>query len=147
MSGFEPCRTTVQVKKNKIQSVLTALPLLMLLIGLAVYYHKERRQIHGELILSETEIVQGRWYGITRSSSIGSGQYLLWLETDDGRRGFRVRPLEMIELRDHIDPPLQKQEPLEIHAAPTVQGSTTRWAVQLFRGDRRLWWRDELSLP
>jgi len=41
-------------EKNKIHSILTALPLLMVIIGVAYYMHGEKRQAESELVMSES---------------------------------------------------------------------------------------------
>jgi len=54
-----------RVKKTRIQAVLTALPILMLMVGLFFHWNGERRQTLGKPIAAEQQSLAGEFDRIT----------------------------------------------------------------------------------
>ena len=117
-------------EKNKIHSILTALPVLMLMIGLYVYFKAEREQNAGLPLVSELVSIQGEYGGVSTASSGGNGQHFLWLLQGDDRSGLRVTADQLALLKQ-----LKKGVALTVEAAPTVAGSKVLWAYSVKNKD------------
>ena len=121
--------------KNRVHSVLTALPVMMLVAGLVVFYAGERRQSAAAPIAAESVRLDGIYDGLSAVSSGGAGQHYLWLHADEPgaeRRGVRVPPAAVASLRRA----LSVGQPIVIDAAPSVTGSATRWLWRVQRDGR-----------
>ncbi len=121
-----PDFAVVRVGKNRIHSVLTALPVIMLVVGLYVHYSGENAQISGQAITSESTTLEGIFNGLSRVKGSGSGKHFIWIETAARARGLRLTQQQSQRLQS-----LQKGSSISILAAPTVSGSTTLWVYQL----------------
>ena len=119
---------TQLVQKNKIHSVLTALPFLMVMIGVGYYYYGERKQAKGALVLSEAEqhiaVVDG--LSVIKSVTGKSGKHFFWFEIDGRKRGARVSESASVALEG-----LVKGDEIEVYLAPRVAGSKTLWTYQV----------------
>lgn len=116
--------------KNRVHSVLTALPVMMLVAGLAVFYVGERRQSTARPIAAESVRLDGLYAGVSTVKSGGQGQHFLWLQADAPdaeRRGVRV-PAEAVA---SIRATLGVGQAIVVDAAPSVSGSGTRWLWRL----------------
>lgn len=123
--------------KNRIHSVLTALPALMLMIGLYYYYQSERAQLNGPLIIEEAVTLAGEYNGMSELRSGGEGQHFLWLDTSARRRGVRVTGEQSWRLKQ-LENPLNAGDVLSVTIAPTVSGSKTLWVVEVVRNGQVL---------
>ena len=122
-------------RKNRIYSVVSALPVLMLVAGLALFYVKERAQSGGAPIAAESSVATGAHRGISVVRSGGQGQHFLWFDdVERGRRGVRLTA----EQDRMLKPLLEDGDPLTLDVAPTVEGSTVRWVWRLRRGNEVL---------
>jgi len=116
------------IQKDKIQSVLTALPLLMLIIGVSYYYYSEGKQSDGVMIMAESRQVTGSVEGISKIKALTGtgGKFFFWFETAGEKRGARVSQENAEILKE-----LQTGDLVNIWLAPTVAGSKTMWAYQV----------------
>jgi len=121
------------IKKNPIESVITTLPIIMLLGGLAFYFLNERRQLHGEILLEQIEEISGRFSGISQQSDKPGAQRILWIKTPSRLRGGRV-DYQQAQLLEELG----EGDPLTVWAAPKVHGSKTLWVVKASTGGRPL---------
>ena len=113
------------VKKNPIESVITTLPVIMLLGGLAFYYFNERRQVGGQILLDQIEQIDGKFSGISAQGNKPESQRILWIKTPARLRGGRVdyRQAKQLDV-------LADGDPISVWAAPRVRGSKTLWVVK-----------------
>ncbi len=109
--------------RNPIHSILTALPILMLIVGLYIYYRGESEQSHSAPIRVESVNAEGVFTGLSVVNSGSQGRHYLWFEQDGKARGVRVQPLQAQELGA-----LARGESIQIRMAPSVSGSKTYWA-------------------
>jgi len=112
--------------KNKVHSVLTALPFIMLIIGLVFYFRSESAQNNGALILDQTVEIAGEYKGVSKVSGIGTTKHFLWLVTDKGERGVRIQPVQLDKVQA-----LQPGNAIQLQAAPTVEGSKSMWVYSI----------------
>ena len=120
------------MSKNRIHSVLTALPPLMLIIGLYVYYRAEQKQLAGPPILEESVSYAGQYKGTSAVKSFGEEQLFFWVDTEERARGARMTGRQKFDF-ENLQAPLVIGEPLEVDVAPRVAGSTTYWLVEIRR--------------
>jgi hypothetical protein len=120
----------VPKNRNPIHSILTALPVIMLVVGLYVYYQGESEQSHGAPIRAESVDATGIFTGLSVVNSGGEGRHYLWFEQEGKARGVRVQPAQARLLET-----LNRGEPIRLRIAPTVAGSTTFWAWYIEQGD------------
>ncbi len=123
--------------KSRIHSVLTALPVLMLVAGLYVYHRAEKAQVEGELVLEEQVILTGSYQGMSEVKSLSESRYFFWLNIDNKPRGARIETSQWIALKG-LSPALKKGELLQMSAAPRVAGSTTVWVFAIERSGELL---------
>jgi len=119
------------VPRTRTQAVLTALPVLMLLLGLSFYWSEQRSQRSGSPILSEQIRYAGQFDRITPSGDKTSGNHYLWLTEGENTRSVRLSYEQKALLRQAS---LVKGTSLELIAAPTVSGSTVLWLVEIHAG-------------
>jgi len=120
----------VPKERNPIHSVLTALPIIMLVTGLYFYYEKESEQSGGEPIFEQSEVASGIFTGLSVVKSGAQGRHYLWFEQNGKARGVRVKPLQAEALQA-----LNRGEPIELKIAPTVSESTVYWAWYVEQSD------------
>ena len=113
------------VKKNPVESVITTLPIIMLLGGLAFYYFNERRQVDGKILVDQMQQINGKFSGISAQSDKPESQRILWIKTPQRLRGGRVDYRQAQQLEGLAD-----GDPITVWAAPRVQGSKTLWVVK-----------------
>jgi len=117
-----PKEAYVVPKRNPIQSILTALPILMLVAGLYIYYQADSAQSHGAPIRIESEELIGTFTGFSVVQSGPEGRHYLWVTENDKSRGVRVQPAQAKLLAT-----LERDTDIILRAAPTVAGSGTVW--------------------
>ncbi len=108
--------------RNPIHSILTALPILMLIVGLYIYYRGESEQSHSAPIRVESVNAGGIFTGLSVVNSGSQGRHYLWFEQEGKARGVRVQPLQAQELGA-----LARGESILVKMAPSVSGSKTYW--------------------
>jgi len=113
-------------RRNPIQSVLTALPILMLVAGLYYYHRTEQAQQASAPIRQEAKTVTGLYTGQSVVKSGLSERHYLWY-ADEGRpHGVRVTGEQAKVLAS-----LVKEQPIAMDVAPTVAGSKTLWVLRV----------------
>lgn len=121
----------VPVRRNTIHSVLTALPIVMLLVGLWIAHRDESAQTDGTPLRAESTQLSGVYEGVSLIKTSGSAKHYLWLEVPKADttvlRGFRVSEQQARLAREN----LTLQRSILVDAAPTVQGSDTYWLWRL----------------
>ncbi len=117
-----------QVKKTRIQAILTALPVLMLAGGLLFQWHGDRRQANNPPIIAQQLVLDGAFDRITPRGDKARGKHYLWLRTED-----RTRPIRLTyeQKRALLQTGYTPGELLVVTAAPSVAGSTVLWLVQV----------------
>lgn len=120
----------VAKEKNPIHSILTALPILMLVAGLYFYYQGESEQNEGTPIFDQSELVSGTFTGLSVVKSGTVGRHYLWIDVDGSARGVRVRAEQAAGLNN-----LEKNSPIQADVAPTVIGSRVVWAWRIKQND------------
>jgi len=129
--------------KSRIHSVLTALPVLMLVGGLYIYYNGEQSQREGALLMAEAIELHGDFKGLSEVKSGGEGQHYLWLIVEGRSRGVRLSVVDYTTIQS-ADPPLAQAQSIVVNAAPRVAGSRVLWLAGLQRQNDTL---VELALP
>jgi hypothetical protein len=124
-----PAEPYVPRQRNPIHSVLTALPVIMLMAGLYYYYHAESKQLHSPPIRAESVSVSGIFTGMSVVQSGAQGRHYLWFEESGSARGVRVRPDQAQSMSA-----LSKGERVSLKIAPTVHASSTYWAWYVEQG-------------
>ena len=119
----DPDDVYVPQERNPIHSILTALPVIMLVVGLYFYYQGESEQSDSPPIRAESVDAEGVFTGLSvvRSGSSG-GRHYLWFEKDGKSRGVRIQEAQAQVLQS-----LSRDEPLTVRMAPSVSGSKTFW--------------------
>lgn len=120
----------VPKERNPIQSILTALPVLMLIAGLYIYFKGESEQSHSAPIRVESVDAEGVFTGLSVVKSGSQGRHYLWFEQDGKARGARVQPLQAEALGA-----LTRGESIQVRMAPSVSGSKTYWAWYVEQAD------------
>lgn len=119
--------------KNRIHSVLSALPVLMLIAGLYYHFSGESAQKKGSPLFEQSVQVGARFEGLSVVKSGGVGRHYLWFDDGERRRGARVKARDVASLAS-----LRQGDQVELSLAPTVDGSTTLWAWRVERGAQML---------
>ena len=120
----------VPKEKNPIHSILTALPVIMLVVGLYFYYQGESEQKLGAPIQSESQEIEGVFTGLSVVKSGSQGRHYLWIEEDGSTRGVRIRPDQVLLIEE-----LERGVEMQLSVAPTVSGSGTYWVWRISQSD------------
>jgi len=121
---------TAPVGRNRIHSILTALPVLMLIAGLYYYYSGESAQKNGVPLIEQSVRVSGSFEGLSVVRSGGVGRHYLWFDDGQRRRGARLKARDVPQLAS-----LRPGDRVELSLAPTVDGSTTLWAWRIVQDE------------
>ncbi len=113
-------------EKNRIHSVLVALPVLMLMIGLFVYFKGESAQNNGAPVISELVNRTGQFKSVSEVSGIGRAKYYLWYTVDGNSKGVRINAEQKAILGV-----LEAGDELTLALTPRVAGSATLWAYRV----------------
>lgn len=110
-------------ERNAIHSVITALPVIMLVAGLYLYYSAESEQSRNAPIRAESESVSAIFTGLSTINTGSQGRHYLWLDEDGSARGVRFQP-------DHADVlnTMARGVAVTLKIAPSVHESSTYWA-------------------
>ena len=114
------------VNKNAIHSILTALPVLMLVAGLYIFYRSENAQTEGAPIVAESVESSGIYTGLSVVNSGGNGRHYLWFESGDRARGPRITSKQAATLDS-----LVVGQPIQVRMAPTISGSSILWVYHV----------------
>lgn len=114
--------------KNRIHSVLVALPVLMLMIGLFVYFRGESAQNNGAPVIAEMVNREGAFKSVSEVSGIGTPKHYLWYTHNERSRGVRITYQQREQLVG-----LSSGDALTLELAPRVAGSPTLWAYRVVR--------------
>lgn len=105
--------------RNPLHSIIVALPLIMLVTGLYIYYRGESRQTQSVPIQAESIESSAVFTGLSATR----GRHYLWLDADGVAKGVRVQEGQVPQLET-----LVRDAPILVKMAPSVPGSTTYWA-------------------
>ncbi|ASJ70469.1 hypothetical protein [Granulosicoccus antarcticus] len=119
---LEPDVTYVPKQRNPIHSILTALPVIMLIVGLYIHFQSESEQSHSAPIRAESMDAEGVFTGLSVVKSGSTGRHYLWFEEAGKARGARVQPSQAQALES-----LVRGEMIQLSMAPSVSGSNTHW--------------------
>lgn len=108
--------------RNPVHAIVTALPFLMLAIGLYIYFKAESQQNQGAPIRAESIELTGTFTGLSATS----GRHYLWIDRDGVAKGIRLQPHQLRPLES-----LVRGDKIQLLAAPRVSASTTYWALQI----------------
>lgn len=122
---------------DRIYSILTAFPAMMLIVALYFYYSAENEQAGGELQLEQQQHIVGTFKGLSGTNINRSGQVFLWVTAADRDRGMRIDGWDADELVS-----LQKGDSLEVWAAPRVEGSRVLWVFKVISGGKQIFVTD-----
>jgi hypothetical protein len=117
-------------EKNPIHSILTALPVIMLIVGLYFHYKGESEQNKGAPIYAESLNIAGVFTGLSVVKSGSQGRHYLWIEEDGSTRGVRFRPDQVQFMQE-----LERGVETELSIAPTISGSGKYWAWRVSQAD------------
>ena len=125
-----PAATWSDGRRSRVYTTVTALPVLMLVGGLALFYRAESVQSGGAPIRAEATVASGVHRGLSVVRTGGRGQHFLWFDDEArGRRGVRVSAAQERLLR----PLLEIGDPIVLDVAPTVEGSAVPWVWRVRR--------------
>ncbi len=113
-------------EKNRIHSVLVALPVLMLMIGLFVYFKAESAQNNGAPILAQLVAREGQFKSLSDVSGIGRAKHYVWYFVGDDAKGARITDEQRVQLSR-----LKPGDKLALELAPRVEGSNTLWVYSV----------------
>lgn len=123
----DPDEVYVPRDRNPIHSILTALPILMLVVGLYFHFKGESEQSNSAPIRALSVEATGVFTGLSEVNAgitAGSkGRQYLWFDVEGRSRGVRVQPSQVAALQQ-----LKRGEQIVVKMAPSVEGSTTLWA-------------------
>lgn len=117
---------TAPLKKNPIHSLITTLPVIMLLAGLGFYYAGEKKQRSGEFVLTEMRQVSGVLSGLSEQGQSANSRRIVWIKTPERLRGGRLDLQQFKSMQQ-----LATGQPVDVWLAPRVPGSSTFWVVRV----------------
>ena len=120
-----------KVKRTRMQAVLTALPVLMLLVGLFYHWNKEKQQVQGSPIEASHQWLEGAYDRITPRTDKTGGKHYLWLRASERTRPIRITYEQKQWL---LSENFSNGDSLTIKAAPTVEGSSVLWLIEVLAG-------------
>lgn len=116
------------VKKTRTQAVLTAAPILMLMVGLFFHWNAEKKQKSGTPITAEQQTLVGEFDRITPRGEKASGKHFIWLRTGERTRPIRITYTQKQEL---LAGPLSDGDSVQLNSAPTVADSKVLWLIDV----------------
>ncbi len=118
----DPNLSYKEKSRHPVLSLITALPLIMLVAGLYYYYYAESEQTNSKPIASESREIIASFSGLSATR----GRHYLWVEFEGNSKGIRVREEQVPLLEEMI-----RGEQLIVEMAPSISGSTTLWALRV----------------
>lgn len=104
--------------RNPVHSIITALPVIMMVTGLYFYFKGEAQQTQSMPIRSESVDISGIFTGLSQTS----GRHYLWLDVEGVAKGVRIKSDQLDALVS-----LVRDAQIDIKMAPTVHESRTFW--------------------
>lgn len=114
------------MRSDRIYSILSAFPAMMLIVGLIYYYKHEVDEAGGALLLEQSQRISGILKGVSGLNTNSSDQYYLWITTPERDRGARMLSEQLEKLER-----LNVGEALDVQVAPRVAGSKTLWVYKI----------------
>ncbi len=134
-AAMDPANLSMMdTRRSPVYSLVTLLPVLMLVAGLWVHFRTESVQSGGAPIAAATSVATGTLEGLSVVGN-GQGRHYLWFDDPErGRRGVRLGPAQARLLKTE----LSTGDELILDIAPTVEDSTVQWVWRVRRGDEVL---------
>lgn len=110
------------MRSDRIYSILSAFPAMMLIGGLIYYYNSQGAETSGELIKEQTTELVGSFKGFSKVNPNSRNASYLWIKTEKRDRGARLMDKQVEKLRS-----LKQGDGLLLLVAPRVEGSKTLW--------------------
>lgn len=104
--------------RNPVHSILTALPVIMLVAGLYFYFQREAQQTNSAPIREASVELSGTFSGLSHTSD----RHYLWLDVNGIAKGVRIKSDQVVALE-----PLERGARLNIKMAPSVEESRIFW--------------------
>lgn len=114
------------MRSDRIYSILSAFPAMMLIGGLIYYYSNQGAETSGELIKEQSTELVGAFKGFSKVNPGAVNATYLWITTPKRDRGARLMDKQVDQLRN-----LQEGDPLRFLVAPRVEGSKTLWGYRV----------------
>lgn len=114
------------MRSDRIYSILSAFPAMMLIGGLIYYYSSQGAETSGELIKEQTIELVGSFKGFSKVNPNTLNTSYLWIKTEKRDRGARLMDKQLEKLRT-----LKKGDDLLLLVAPRVEGSKTLWGYRV----------------
>ncbi len=118
--------SSASARRHPLYTVMSALPLAMLVVGIAIYYFGESQQSAAEPIVAEARELRGLAAGTSVLGAGEAAQHFFWLDTDRGQRSVRITPEQHALLAG-----FEKGGRVVVSAAPTISGSKKLWLLSL----------------
>lgn len=113
-------------KKDKVHSVITALPVIMLLVGLIYWYANGKNQRMMPPIEAEAVSLVGVFDGVTKDGVASKEKYYLSLLQDGAPTSLRITSAQHEAFSDGA-----RGSAIAVVAAPTVSGASTLWILSI----------------
>ncbi len=113
-------------KKDKIHSVVTALPVIMLVAGLIYWYANGKNQRMMPPIQAEAVTLAGTFDGVAKEGNAGKEKYYFSLLQEGEPKSLRITSAQHEAFVDGA-----KGSAIEVIAAPTVSGASTLWVMSV----------------
>lgn len=123
----DPNLSYKEKSRHPVLSLITALPLIMLVAGLYYYYHVESEQTNNTPIEAESRELTASFAGLSETR----GRHYLWVEFEGTSKGIRVREQQVPLLEA-----MTRGENVVVQMAPSITGSTTLWALRVEQAGR-----------
>lgn len=123
----DPNLSYKEKSRHPVLSLITALPLIMLVAGLYYYYHAESAQTNSTPIEAESREIIASFAGLSQTR----GRHYLWVELDGASKGIRVKEQQVSRLEA-----MTRGESVIVQMAPSITGSTTLWALRVEQAGR-----------
>ena len=114
------------MRSDRIYSLLSAFPAMMLIGGLIYYYSNQSAETSGELIKERTTELVGTFKGFSNVSPNSINSSYLWIKTSTRDRGARLMDKQIDKLLS-----LSEGDDLRFLVAPRVEGSKTLWGYRV----------------
>lgn len=114
------------MRSDRIYSILSAFPAMMLIGALIYYYSNQGAETSGELIKEQSTEFVGVFKGFSKVNPSSLNSSYLWITTAKRDRGARLMDKQVDQLRS-----LKSGDQLRLLVAPRVEGSKTLWGYRV----------------
>ncbi len=114
------------MRSDRIYSILSAFPAMMLIGGLIYYYSNQSAETDGELIKEKTVELVGTFKGFSKVNPNSLNMTYLWITTPKRDRGARLMDKQVEKVRL-----LKEGDEMRFLVAPRVEGSKTLWGYRV----------------